>query len=292
MPFGGNGLGGPGSGSGPGEFEIREYGRINLSTGHGPLNVAEIMRELAEAEAKAAEEAARRAAIEAAKAVPSWIDNVPGVYSADVSIIAEGLKGLGQGVLNTFNGIQDIAVGAANLGLIQANGGIWVLNQLGADLAYVSIPSPEWARGMLVHEGGTPGELDDMHGWSKWLGANGALIAIARLLPNQMTVSVGPGAASAQGGSGFHATFNVGGKWYHAGGNTLGQMTISRPMSANPMDPWFSSTHPILFPRAAAPLKDAQALTCVTAALSAWLRGGGLVFVIPPFIKPLNDLMQ
>jgi len=61
----------------------------------------------------------------------------------------------------------------------------------------------------------------------------------------------------------------------------------------NPKNPsWFAIRLPIVSTQAATPLSRAPALTCVTSAISAWASGGGWVFLLPPLVKPLNDLTQ
>lgn len=89
--------------------------------------------------------------------------------------------GLAQGGVNLVNGVQDAAVGVANTPALLAN-------SVAGGIDYVSgntdehnqiripyIPSPDWSRDLIVHEGGTPGGWDDMHGWSKFAGGEGAM---------------------------------------------------------------------------------------------------------------------
>lgn len=89
--------------------------------------------------------------------------------------------GLAQGGVNLVNGVQDAAVGVANTPALLAN-------SVAGGIDYVSgntdehnqiripyIPSPDWSRDLIVHEGGTPGGWDDMHGWSKFAAGEGAV---------------------------------------------------------------------------------------------------------------------
>jgi hypothetical protein len=89
--------------------------------------------------------------------------------------------GLAQGGVNLVNGVQDAAIGVANTPALLAN-------SVAGGIDYVSgntdehnqiripyIPSPDWSRDLIVHEGGTPGGWDDMHGWSKFAAGEGAV---------------------------------------------------------------------------------------------------------------------
>ncbi len=91
------------------------------------------------------------------------------------------MMGFLQGVCNVANGVEDVAVDVANLGIA-------VPNTVAAGVDYVTgatdphyqirIPyfqKTEWARNLVVEEGGTPGGWDDMHGWSKFAGGEGAV---------------------------------------------------------------------------------------------------------------------
>ncbi len=46
---------------------------------------------------------------------------------------------------------------------------------------YTTSLSPDWSRGLIVHEPGEPGTLSDSHGWSKFLTAAGAPGSAAKL---------------------------------------------------------------------------------------------------------------
>gem|GEM_PF-2174972 len=75
------------------------------------------------------------------------------------------MAGTAQGLLNTVNGVQDAAVGTANLGL-----GIW--NASGAlicDKELEYIDSPDWSKDVVVKESTTAHEV------SKFLGSQGAV---------------------------------------------------------------------------------------------------------------------
>ena len=101
-------------------------------------------------------------------------------------------KGLGQGILNTANGVQDIVVGVVNLtGGVAYNGTSWVVNRFGGDNPYGWIPSPDWSRGLLTDESGEPGTWGDTHGWSKFAGGSGAT-ALAGVLNAAATSKYSP----------------------------------------------------------------------------------------------------
>ncbi|MBC8353248.1 MAG: hypothetical protein H8E66_14720 [Planctomycetes bacterium] len=78
-----------------------------------------------------------------------------------VTIAGEYYKGLGQGVLNVVNGVQDIAVGTANFAVNTSPAGMLI------DVP--QLESSDWSRGMLVHES------DATHGWSKFIGGESAV---------------------------------------------------------------------------------------------------------------------
>lgn len=89
--------------------------------------------------------------------------------------------GLAQGSVNLVNGVQDAAVGVANLPIHATNAladgvdytfGTYDENNR---IRIPTIPSPDWSRDLIVHEGGTPGGWDDMHGWSKFAGGEGVM---------------------------------------------------------------------------------------------------------------------
>jgi hypothetical protein len=89
--------------------------------------------------------------------------------------------GLAQGGVNLVNGVQDAAVGVANLPIHATNAladgvdytfGTYDENNR---IRIPTIPSPDWSRDLIVHEGGTPGGWDDMHGWSKFAGGEGVM---------------------------------------------------------------------------------------------------------------------
>jgi len=144
------------------------------------------------------------------------------------------------------------------------------------------IPSPEWARGLIIDEY-NGGWWTDTHGWSKWFGANGVMALVGAVGP-KMTVSVGAGGPP----SGCHFVFKIGDKWYHAA-NPYGQQTMSIvkniPLKGKP---WFTTQLPILFPKAAAPAQGTPVLSCVTSTISAWVRGGGPIFIVAPFAHLFN----
>jgi hypothetical protein len=88
------------------------------------------------------------------------------------------LRGVGQGGLNIANGIQDSLIGLVNLPLAGVNGIAWLEEQAGIldstpgqQVRIGYIPSPDWSRDVLVHEGGSG--WTDTHNWSKGLGAFG-----------------------------------------------------------------------------------------------------------------------
>ena len=86
--------------------------------------------------------------------------------------------GLGQGVVNIVNGVQDTVVGILNLpamginAIARAEEKAGILNP-NDPLRVPYIPSPDWSRGLITDEAGTPGSWTDTHGWSKFFGATG-----------------------------------------------------------------------------------------------------------------------
>ncbi len=103
-------------------------------------------------------------------------------------LIGFGKGFLGQGPVNIVNGLQDTVIGIANLPARGVNSIAWVEEKLGIlpeDSIHVPyIPSPDWSRGLVTHEGGTG--WGDTHNWSKGLGAGAAEIltgaAIAKIM--------------------------------------------------------------------------------------------------------------
>ena len=90
--------------------------------------------------------------------------------------------GLGQGVVNTVNGLQDMGIGLLNTPALLANGiakaeeAVGILN--GNDpIRMPYIPSPDWSRNLVTYEPGQPGTWSDSHGWSKFAGATGVAAA-------------------------------------------------------------------------------------------------------------------
>ena len=90
-------------------------------------------------------------------------------------------KGLGQGVCNLVNGVQDAAVGVANLAKAIPNtvaGGIDYATGATDPNYQIRVPyisSPDWSRNLVTEEGGTPGGWDDSHGWSKFFAGEGTM---------------------------------------------------------------------------------------------------------------------
>ena len=70
-------------------------------------------------------------------------------------------------VLNTMNGLTDIAIGTLNFGMTMAC-------PLGAILGLIpKIPTADWSNGLLTVEDPTS------HEWSKWLGGNGVVLLVS-----------------------------------------------------------------------------------------------------------------
>ncbi|MFN8742222.1 MAG: hypothetical protein ACK5YR_20020, partial [Pirellula sp.] len=92
-----------------------------------------------------------------------------------------GLAGLVQGACNIVNGVQDAAVGAANLAIAIPNtvaGGIDYVTGVtdpNYQMRISYLNSPDWSRNLVTEESGTPGGWDDMHGWSKFAGGEGVM---------------------------------------------------------------------------------------------------------------------
>ncbi|WP_162006864.1 RHS repeat-associated core domain-containing protein [Roseimaritima sediminicola] len=113
------------------------------------------------------------------KVDPSGLDE-----STIIDIPVQGVKGIGQGAVNTVNGIQDTATGLGNLF-------IWIPNAIADGIDWVDgtpehqrmripyIPYSDWSRDMVVHES------DTCHNISKFAGAAGVEtlsgVGIARL---------------------------------------------------------------------------------------------------------------
>ena len=104
-----------------------------------------------------------------------------GAGSSGDSVWWAAVKGVGQGACNLVNGVQDSAVGVANLAIA-------VPNTIAGTIDYafgvtdphyqIRVPyitSPDWSRNLITEEGGTAGGWDDSHGWSKWLAGEGAM---------------------------------------------------------------------------------------------------------------------
>ena len=194
---------------------------------------------------------------------------LPGVGGAFV--------GAGQGVLNTINGVQDAAIGFMNLPASQVNGIASGLEAIGildsnpeSPLRVPYIPSPDWSRGVLSHEGGSG--WADSHNWSKGLGGFGVLVIAPNIQP--LTI-IGGRTAIAQE---FHVIYQPGtrGPWIHGTGIRIGRLRVTR-MKANQViehvdSKIFTVKLPIVFTRAAAQT-GARTHSCVAAAARAFLRG-------------------
>jgi hypothetical protein len=90
------------------------------------------------------------------------------------SVFLEGFIGFhfgaAQGVLNSANGVTDIAIGTLNLG-------VHILNPLGSALDLnPQLPLVDWSKGWITNED------PELHEWSKWLGGNGVVILGGALL--------------------------------------------------------------------------------------------------------------
>jgi RHS repeat-associated protein len=83
-------------------------------------------------------------------------------YVPQSSVVGAGALGVGQGVANTANGVQDAAIGLVNLPGVAYNN---TAGRLGAPkIGYV--PSPDWSNDLITQE--------STHGLSKFLGGQGA----------------------------------------------------------------------------------------------------------------------
>jgi len=96
------------------------------------------------------------------------------------------LLGAGQGILNTVNGLQDMAIGVLNLPAAGINGIAYLQEKVGIlnpddPLRVPYIPSPDWSRDKITHESGEPGSWSDTHGWSKFAGATGVTAFVSYL---------------------------------------------------------------------------------------------------------------
>jgi hypothetical protein len=123
-------------------------------------------------DAQAAQEGVTKAGTPPNQASPAWAGFV-GFF-----------QGLGQGGLNIANGLQDMVIGVANLPAAGVNGIAWLEEMAGIldpsqPLRVPYIPSPDWSRGWLTHEGGEEGTWSDTHGWSKFAGATGVTFWVA-----------------------------------------------------------------------------------------------------------------
>lgn len=84
--------------------------------------------------------------------------------------------GIGQGTINIINGLQDTVIGVANLPAAGVNGIAYLEEKVGIldpkdVLRAPYIPSPDWSRDKITHEGGEG--WTDTHNWSKFTGAAG-----------------------------------------------------------------------------------------------------------------------
>ena len=91
--------------------------------------------------------------------------------------------GLGQGVANVFNGVQDLGIGILNLPARGVNGIAWLEEKAGIldendPLRVPYIPSPDWSRGLITQEYGEADSWSDTHGWSKFSGGVGAACGV------------------------------------------------------------------------------------------------------------------
>jgi uncharacterized protein RhaS with RHS repeats len=112
-----------------------------------------------------------------------------------------GIQGTGQGVLNIANGLQDTAIGIANLPATAVNGIAWAEEKAGvldpnAPLRAPKIPSPDWSRGVITQEGGQG--WGDTHNWSKAAGATGVSAAVAAWARAAQLEKAGEAAKAAQ----------------------------------------------------------------------------------------------
>jgi hypothetical protein len=100
------------------------------------------------------------------------------------SYFAGGALGTLQGVANIANGVQDIGVGILNLPAAGVNGIAYLEEQVGVldpnlgSMRLPYIPSPDWSRGLVTPEAGTPGTWSDSHAWSKVIGSNSAVLLV------------------------------------------------------------------------------------------------------------------
>jgi len=94
------------------------------------------------------------------------------------TIAGEFFKGMGQGVLNTVNGVQDALIGMANIPAAGVNMIAFTEEQLGIinpedSIRIPYIPSPDWSRDMVVYES------DGAHAVSKVAGGIAVLAGVS-----------------------------------------------------------------------------------------------------------------
>ncbi|HRX77630.1 MAG TPA: hypothetical protein P5307_01150 [Pirellulaceae bacterium] len=190
------------------------------------------------------------AAFDSLRAI-SGVTSVPDTTLGQSAEVAKQfVLGWYQGVLNTVNGVQDIAVGAVNLSISTSMVGVLTDEP--------QLESPDWSRGGLVHES------DAVHGRSKFIGGQSAVTLMAAI-PALSLPTLTPGVGWYPR---FHVSYRVGATWFDGGTGVL--TSVARPHIVLGMRFTLPAV-PIVNPAAAS--STFYAGSCARAAGLAFLRG-------------------
>jgi RHS repeat-associated protein len=108
-------------------------------------------------------------------------------------LIGQTGLGLGQGVANGVNGVQDGLIGILNIpasgvnALAAAEEWVGILPENSIRMPY--IPSPDWSRDLITPEPGEEGTWTDSHGWSKFGGEAAADLYTGKIVAKCVKVA-------------------------------------------------------------------------------------------------------
>ena len=111
--------------------------------------------------------------------VVTWEWDTAGVSSLSQFGYAN-MQGAIQGGANIANGIQDSVIGIINVPIM-------FTKTFFEEVELIS--SPDWSRNLIVQEGGKEGTWSDSHGWSKFIGGEGAMTLLTFCAGNLRHVS-------------------------------------------------------------------------------------------------------